>query len=584
MTPRRRRPLAPLTALGVSAVLLTGLAAGPAQAQEEAPLGSATRSATTDAFDRALSNAKTQRDDVAVDPAAEIVLSGTIALEDTDAAHPAPAGAAYRLRVEDGAGTEIRTIATEAAFSLTLPGDEAYYLLASVDGDDTWYPTWLGDTPIDVEADGVGESRADLAISLPRATAASGTVTAAAVTGVSTTDFVVQPYWYERASQAYYPFDEVRTSGLPGTPDAWTTAEKALPAGEWVFRLAESQYPSYDDQYFPKQPRLTSAAIVPVPAAGRTDVDFIPTAFASETGRLEGSDRYATAVAVTRAYFGDDLPVLYIASGENWPDALSAGPAAAKQDGALLLTDPSELPDVVAAEIKRLTPKKIIVVGSSLSVSDAVYERIAAFGAPTTRIAGSDRYDTSRKIVEDAFPEADYDTVFLATGGNFPDALSVAPIAGRLDQPVLLVDGAEPVLDAPTRAALDRLDAGRGQLLGGTTTISAGVEADLRASALTDTVNRIAGSDRHDTSRLLNAAYPPSPLTDTAYLATATGFADALAVGPAAAKVGSPLYLSEPNCVPLDTRKALQSQSLDRVFLLGSRLTLSAEVKDLRTC
>ncbi|TCL83073.1 putative cell wall binding repeat protein [Rathayibacter sp. PhB179] len=564
-------------------MLLTGLAAGPAQAQEDAPLGTVTQTATTDAFDRALSNAKTQRDAVAADPAAEIVLSGTIALKDTDAAHPAPTGAAYRLRVENGAGTEIRTIATEAAFSLTLPGGEAYYLLASVDGDDSWYPTWFGDTPIDVEADGVGESRTDLTISLPRATAASGTVTASAASGVSTTSFVVQPYWYERETKAYYPFAEVRTSGIPGTADAWTTAQKALPAGEWVFRLAEPGYPSYDDQYFSNLPRLTGAAIVPVPAAGRTGVDFAPTAYQSEVGRLQGDDRIATAIAVTRSYFGDDLPVLYIASGEKWADALSAGPAAATQDGALLLTNRDDVPDILAAEITRLSPKRIVVVGDALSVSDAVYDRLATF-APTSRVAGSDRYDTSRKIVEGAFPTAGFGTVFLATGGNFPDALSVAPIAGRTDQPVLLVDGAQPGLDAPTRAAIDRLDAGRGQLIGGTGTISSGIESDLRASGLTGSVNRIAGKDRHDTSRLLNAAYPPSPLVDTAFLASATGFADALAAGPAAASIGAPLYLSEPNCVPVETRKAMQGQDLDRIFLLGSVRTLTADVASLRGC
>ncbi|MCJ1687088.1 cell wall-binding repeat-containing protein [Rathayibacter sp. VKM Ac-2927] len=584
MTPRRTRPLAPLTALGVSAVLLTGLAAGPAQAQEDAPLGTVTQTADA-VVERALSNAKTQREDVAADPAAEIVLSGTIALKDIDEAHPAPAGAAYRLRVENGAGTEIRTIATEAAFSLTLPGGEAYYLLASVDGDDSWYPTWFGDTPIAVEADGIGESRTDVAISLPRATTVSGSVTAAAVAGVSATSFVVQPYWYEREDNAYYPFTEVATSGNPGRPDAWTTAPNALPAGEWIFRLAEPGYPVYDDEYYRELPRLDERAITTVPAAGRTGVDFTPTAYASNTGtRIEGTDRYGTAVAVTRKYFGDDIPVLYIASGANWPDALSAGPAASVQDGALLLTDPDQLFPVVSAEIQRLSPQRIVVVGSSLSVSDAVYEQIAALGSPTERISGSDRYETSRKIVADAFPAGSYDTVFLPTGGAFPDALSVAPIAGRLDQPVLLVDGAKPALDAPTREALARLDAADGLLLGGTDRISTGVEADLRGSGLTGGVNRLAGIDRHDTSRKLNAAYAPSPLVDTAFLASAIGFADALAVGPAAASIGAPLYLSQPDCVYTATRRSLQDQDLDQITLLGGTGTLSADVARLTAC
>ncbi|SMH38232.1 Putative cell wall binding repeat 2 [Rathayibacter oskolensis] len=122
---------------------------------------------------------------------------------------------------------------------------------------------------------------------------------------------------------------------------------------------------------------------------------------------------------------------------------------------------------------------------------------------------------------------------------------------------------------AATRAAIDRFSPGTGELLGGTPSIIAGFEADLRASGLVDTVHRVAGVDRHDTSRLLNDRFPPTEFTDVVYLASATNFADALAAGPAAADHGAPLYLSEPTCIPQATRAALQEHDLDHVTLLG---------------
>jgi len=226
------------------------------------------------------------------------------------------------------------------------------------------------------------------------------------------------------------------------------------------------------------------------------------------------------------------------------------------------------------------------VVGSPNSVSENVLREIDAL-SPTDevrRIGGANRYETSRLIVEDAFPAGSYREVFLPTGEKFPDALSVAPIAGRTGQPVILVNGAVGGLDAATRAALDRLDADQGRLIGDTPSISAGIEADLSASGLVGSVDRIAGTDRHDTSRLLNAEYPSFELNDAAFLARADSFADALSVGPAAAALGAPLYLSNPGCVPYDTRVELQAHELDYVTLLGGPGTLQPAVGSLTVC
>ncbi|KQQ00043.1 MULTISPECIES: cell wall-binding repeat-containing protein [unclassified Rathayibacter] len=563
------RRLVPLAALGFAAALLaTGLAAGPASAAPVAAPSSTGQKVSREAVQAADT---------------DVVLSGTIALLDVDEAHPAPAGAAYSLRIENDAFEEVQTVTVESTFSITLPGGQNYYLQASVIGDSAWYPVWYGDdTPISVEADPLAATTDGIAITLPRSAPVSGSVTAAAIAGVATTALEVQAWWYEAGSDAFYKLgDDASAAGAPTTAVPWSLA--SVPAGQYVFHSAEDGYPAYDDQYYSKLPRLVEKALTTVPVGGLTGIDFAPTAYGSATSRLAGSDRYATGVAVTKSTF-DTVPVLYIASGGNWPDALSAGPAAAVQKGALLLTDPTALPDVVAAEIVRLSPQRIVVVGSSLSVSDDVVADIDGLtDATVERIAGSDRYDTSRKIVADAFPDGS-STVFLATGTNFPDALSVAPIAGRLGQPVLLVDGATQQLDEATKAALSAQGASDGVLLGGTPSISQGVQNSLQSSGVVQNVSRVAGSDRHDTSRKLNDAYPPSLLTDTAFLATAVTFADALAVGPVAASVGAPLYLSEPDCVQRATRTALQRHNLDYVTLLGSPLTLSDAVKSLTVC
>jgi putative cell wall-binding protein len=70
---------------------------------------------------------------------------------------------------------------------------------------------------------------------------------------------------------------------------------------------------------------------------------------------------------------------VYIATGKDFPDALGAGPAAAKDGGPLLLTDTNTLPTVVRDELTRLRPGRIVVVGSPSVVSYSVATSLAYY-------------------------------------------------------------------------------------------------------------------------------------------------------------------------------------------------------------
>ena len=145
-------------------------------------------------------------------------------------------------------------------------------------------------------------------------------------------------------------------------------------------------------------------------SAGNAWVLDTPTATAYEVwptavSRVSASDRYGTAVAISKREFPGSAPTVFVASGSNYPDALSGGPVAAAAGGPLLLTSPDTLPAVVSAEITRLSPSKIVVIGGPGAVSDTVLAALDAI-APATRIFGSDRYQTSRALVTSAFASA----------------------------------------------------------------------------------------------------------------------------------------------------------------------------------
>ena len=193
--------------------------------------------------------------------------------------------------------------------------------------------------------------------------------------------------------------------------------------------------------------------------------------------RLSGNDRFSTAAAVSAATFPERVSVAYIATGNGFADALSGGAAAARDRGPVLLAGDGELPAATVAELRRLSPRQIVVLGGTGAVSPEVAAELAEYtDGAVERLSGSDRYATSAAIAARMFPVA-VDTVFVATGENFPDALAGVPAAAREKAPLLLVrHDAVPDVVA---AQLERLRPRRIVILGGSGAVSAETEDQL---------------------------------------------------------------------------------------------------------
>ncbi|TXR55520.1 cell wall-binding repeat-containing protein [Quadrisphaera setariae] len=153
--------------------------------------------------------------------------------------------------------------------------------------------------------------------------------------------------------------------------------------------------------------------------------------------RLAGKDRYATAAKVATKEFTGQSQEVFVASGEGYADALSAGAAAAHEGAPLLLTASGSLPDATLAALLALDPKRIVVVGGKTAVSAGVTDALEQhWPSQVTRLAGADRYATAAKVAETVDQPVDPtgDEVLLASGEDFPDALAGA----ALGMPLLL--------------------------------------------------------------------------------------------------------------------------------------------------
>jgi len=187
-------------------------------------------------------------------------------------------------------------------------------------------------------------------------------------------------------------------------------------------------------------------------------------------------------------------------------------------------------------------------------------------GSALTELRGADRYETAGMAATTAFTTAD--TVVLASGTSFPDALAASALAGDLDAPVLLLDGDS--VPAGTATAYATLKPTKVVVVGGTGRISDAALARLTGG--TAQVDRVAGTDRWQT-----AAQVASRLSGvgeiggerTAFLAVGSGFADAVAAGPAAYAGTLPVLLTETDGLPAATESALRDEGIEHIVVLG---------------
>ncbi|PWJ53019.1 Putative cell wall binding repeat 2 [Quadrisphaera granulorum] len=326
-------------------------------------------------------------------------------------------------------------------------------------------------------------------------------------------------------------------------------------------------------------------AQVSVAPAGKDH--WAPSAVATTVaGRLQGDDRYGTATAVSGALVKTPTSGqrVFVASGSTFPDALAAGAAAGLASSptpVVLVPASGALPASVTAELRRVAPSRITVVGGSKAVDDGVVDQLRAFSGTVERVQGDDRYATSATVARNAAADAGGSTgpVFLATGLDFPDALSGAAAAAQMGGSLLLTDPQN--LSAPAQSALAAMQPSRVYVLGGQ--VSAGVLSQVSAAVPGAAVQRLAGDDRYGTAVEVSKVSHAQG-AGTVVLATGADFPDALAGGPLAASLRAPLLLVQPSCAPGAVVDQVAGLKATTTTALGGTRSLSDAAASLTRC
>ncbi len=245
-------------------------------------------------------------------------------------------------------------------------------------------------------------------------------------------------------------------------------------------------------------------------------------------------------------------------------------------DGAVLSTQTVDWNTAAVAPSEEPTRE-----GYAFNGWDAAFDAITADTTITATylpcvdgISGDTKFDTAAKVALTTYPNG-VDTVILATGNHWADALGGSALAGVLGAPIMLVEGDK--LPASVEAALVKLAPSKIIILGGKYAVSEALEGTLKGY----TVERIWGETQYDTADKIAAKVMASGEWDgTAFFAQGEFYADALAVSPIAAAIKAPVFLVNPATNELSVGAKAALSAIDKGVILGGTLAVSDKVKE----
>jgi fibronectin type 3 domain-containing protein/putative cell wall-binding protein len=276
-----------------------------------------------------------------------------------------------------------------------------------------------------------------------------------------------------------------------------------------------------------------------------------------QSTRLAGQDRYETAADISKSWWNTSYYVV-IASGDSFADALCGAPLATKYNAPILLSSKDSLDEQTKSQLASLSAKKVFIIGGVGVISSNVEQAIKNMGIDVTRIAGNDRYETSLKVAQTM---GKFNQAVIATGDDFPDALSIAPIAAMKGIPIILTpkdslpNGLKDYLTNTVQSTY---------VLGGV-----GVVSDNVFNQLPDPT-RLSGVDRYETNLNIIKQFSNELDFENCYLATGEDFPDALAGSALAALTTSPIILVS-NPVEQSTIDFINSKtgSIKKIIIFG---------------
>ena len=205
--------------------------------------------------------------------------------------------------------------------------------------------------------------------------------------------------------------------------------------------------------------------------------------------RVAGADRYATARAVADEVRRDSDEydgTAFVVTGLDFPDALGASPLSAAREWPIYLVNPATGLDQATVDAMRAADvSTAIVVGGASAVPVSLEDELRTrVGCVTVRIRGVDRYETAVGMAAYGVGSAglSWDKLALATGEDFPDALSGGALQGKSGSVMLLTPSATLADSVRTTLSAHWTEVFEVRYMGGTSAVSTSVRSAAEAA------------------------------------------------------------------------------------------------------
>lgn len=286
---------------------------------------------------------------------------------------------------------------------------------------------------------------------------------------------------------------------------------------------------------------------------------------------IVGKNRYETAIKISQEGWKKGANTVVIVNAYSTMEGIISSPLAAAFDAPILVVRKDTVFNEIKAELKRLNPKTVYMVGAENMISKTVSDQIrATTGATMLRVSGRTLGDTSARIADIISKKVGIEEVYIVSNQNGPaDALSIAARAAERVQPILVTGRGS--VSTYVQDFLYKFPAKRAYYIGGTSSIDHAV-IKIVDGFLTqrDQSKRLAGNDRHYTNeKILREFY--SSYEDRIYIAKSKNEAlvDSVTLGPLAGYNGAPVLITPTDKIAGAYNNFLSEAKVSEVIQVG---------------
>nr|WP_263457762.1 cell wall-binding repeat-containing protein [Miniphocaeibacter halophilus] len=263
---------------------------------------------------------------------------------------------------------------------------------------------------------------------------------------------------------------------------------------------------------------------------------------------MSGNSRYTTAVEISKNSFNKSEYAV-IASGDDFPDALSATSLATVLDAPVLLISKDSIQDEVLEELTRLEVKKIYIIGGESTISNKAIDKI---DYEKEVLAGIDRYDTNNIVISEIEEiKGNSNGYTIVTGEKYADSVVAVGISIKEDSPIKLVN----------KVIEKQYNLDSNYIVGG--------KASVNISNLKG--KRVSGSNRILTS--LELAKISHPNSNSAIIASSENYADALSAVSLCKKYDAPILLTENNNLDKNILNYIKEKNISNFIIAGGSVS-----------